>query len=121
MNLSRTYRVTDREMTSMFGMRRHLRLSINQIAQVLNRSTATIHHYVKDVSVDNRRSSVVTRLSNAAKFRYLKGEIGVRVKMFLMGFFESIKEALICKNIPLATLDFLESENSAEEDEEDPA
>jgi len=101
--------------------RSKLRLSINQIAKMMGRSTSTIHRYVKGVAVDNRRKRPVLRRHAHSKFQHTVFEIRIRMRMFLDGL-ASFEDAMSSKAIPLITLDwFLRSENSLGEEEEDPA
>lgn len=122
-NLAGTFRVHDREVQAMVGMRSwKQKFSMNQIAKILDRSRSTVHKYVSPIDMDNRRNSHRARIWNNSRFNYLFNVTRLKVKMYLDGLFTTIKEALEANTIPMATLDFyFTTENSSDEEDEEPA
>jgi hypothetical protein len=97
------------------------RMSMNQIARVMKRSTQTVHKYVVGMGYSNRRLSPSVRRHLKRNFMGKIKQLQLRVKMFLEGLC-SFADAIQCASVPMVTLDwFLRSENSGEEEEEDPA
>jgi len=122
--LSGTYRVGAKELGAMCELRinRKMRLSINQIADVFDRSTSTVHSYVGKLKYDNRRAHPTVRRNRNRQFTFMLPSLRLKIKMYFKGLFQTIEEALLCKTIPISSLDwFLETENSPIEEEEDPA
>jgi hypothetical protein len=119
-SLNGTFRTTFREQSAMVLMRAKCKLSMNQIARVMKRSTQTIHKYVAGVGISNRRLSPSLRRHLTSHFRRNLKQLQLRMKMFLKGLC-NFTEAIQCSSIPLVTLDWFLSENSSTEEAEDPA
>lgn len=119
-SLNGTFRCTHREMSAMVLLRVKCRLSMNQIARVMKRSTQTVHKYVKGMSYSNRRLSPSTRRHLNVHFMRNVRQLQLRVKMFLEGLC-SFADAIQCASVPMVTLDWFLSKNSEEKEEEDPA
>jgi len=101
--------------------RAKLRLSMNQIAKVFGRSTATVYKYVKLVGINNRRLNHRSRLYNNSRFKHCFTDIKIKMKMFLQGLI-SFQEAMTMDRVSIAALDwYIRSKNWSTEEEEDPA
>jgi len=100
--------------------RAKLRLSMNQIAKVFGRSTATVYKYVTK-QIDNRRLTHRARLYNNSRFKHCFTDIKIKMKMFLQGLI-SFQEAMTMDRVSIAALDwYIRSKNWSTEEEEDPA
>lgn len=121
-SLSGTYRVGNREFSAIMGLRER-RLSINQIADAVGRSTSTVHGFVGGIkNVDNRHRKNKLRKAYAANYNSSRAQLRMRIVMYLRGFFVSLKEALSCESVPVPLLGWLfKNENSGEEGGEDPS
>lgn len=120
-SLNGTFRTTYREQSAMVLLRAKCRLSMNQIARVMKRSTQTVHKYVVGVGYSNRRLSPSLRRHLKKHFMGNIRQLQFRMQMFLKGLC-SFAEAIQCTTVPLVALDwFLTSENYPTEEDEDPA
>lgn len=120
-SLSGTFRTTSLEQSAMVRCRSELKLSVNQIAKVLRRSSNTVHKYVKAIARDNRRLSPSMRRHLNACFQRNVKNLSFRLKMYLEGF-AGFEDVIQSKSVPMVTLDwFLASENYTGEEDEDPA
>ena len=101
--------------------RAKLRLSMNQIAKVFGRSTATVYKYVTK-QIDNRRLTHRARLYNNSRFKHCFTDIKIKMKMFLQGLI-SFQEAMTIDSVSIAALDWYigANENWCDDQEGDPA
>ena len=128
LRVSPSYHIKDREAQAIQHLRVNMKMSVNHIAQLLGRSTASIHsftsYYNETVgTIDNRRNKPLSRSLGVMNFKSKLLDVRLRVSLFLRGFVQSLEEALHLK--PGTLNIFFEasepSENSDAESEEDPA
>jgi len=116
-SLSGTFRTTDREKVAMIKCRTKLKLSINQIAQVMRRSTSTVYKYVGIIArVDNRRLTPSMRSKRNAIFQRNIMNLRFRLKLYLHGI-GTFDDIFLRKSFPLAAVDwFRVSENYGDDE-----
>lgn len=126
--LSRFYRINEREAQIIQHLRVKMKLSVNHISSLLGRSTASVHSFtswynnIPGISVDNRRNSPSSRSMGVLAFKSKMLDLRIRVGLYLRGFVSTLEEALALRK---GTLNLFfepeeESENSGDEQDEDP-
>jgi len=109
-SLSGTYRVSNIELGTICALRTK-RMSINIIAKLLKRSTATVHAYVKPMKIDNRRNPPKSRTKGRNSWLSKLKTLRIKLKLYFLGVYESIQQALDDPMIPQRVL-YLASENT---------
>lgn len=113
-----------RENALVSFMRYTKKMSINQIAEALDRSTRSVwatvkaNEYTTGRKIDCRTAPPKVREKGMQRFRRKLGEIRMRIMLFLDHWVQTLEEAFNCKSIPLSLLQ-LYSKNSSDEDHED--
>jgi len=97
---------------------------MNHIAQVLRRSTSTVHAWVKSSDYHNNRKLSPAARSNGVKGFYNSiGSLTHRIKLFIMGFYKTWEEAMDATVTSLGLIDYIvanQSENLTPNQEEEP-
>ena len=120
-SLSGSFRLTNREYGAVNYLRYAKRMNIAHIAKILDRSLSTIHHAVSLnilEHLDNRGQSKTEAKNRNANFSFNEKALRIRIKMWLIGLCDTIKEAM---QTPLAPLPLIVTENTGDEQDEDPA
>ena len=120
-SLSGSFRLTNREYGAVNYLRYARRMNIAHIAEVLDRSLSTIHHAASmniHEHIDNRGQSKVVAKNRSRIFAFERLVLKTRVKMWLVGLCESLAEAM---KTPVAPLPLIVTENTVDEEAEDPA
>lgn len=117
-SLSGSFRVDGKELAAICALRSR-RMSMNWIAEALGRSRATVHRYVGEMRVDNRRNTPTSRGKGRRTFQERLPMIRLKLRMYFKGLFDSIAEALDCKHVPIRCLS-LASENSEAQNGDEP-
>lgn len=115
------------EVSAMIYLRKQRQLSINQIAEVLGRSTSTVYDHVKqlDKRINNRTNTAFTKALNKSRFESQKLTMKIQLKTYFAGIVDYISEALGLKTLPLILVDNLarmsmETENTTGSEEDKP-
>jgi len=114
-SLAGTFRVGDREARAMSYLRAN-NWGILLIADLLGRSLQTIHRFIKGALMDNRRRPAHnTQRISRSYYLLNRGEYRIKFKMYLDGFYNTPKEAMEAKMIPLKVLEYYDDYNLASE------
>lgn len=126
-SLTGTYRLAPRERFAIQELHRR-RLGQGQIAQLLGRSTSTVNSHVADsvekgyiAENDNRRHAPLTRTRGRNAFLSGLTILRVKVKLYLRGIIDTLKEALNITPGQALAVALSEAENTPGEQQEDPA
>jgi hypothetical protein len=126
--LSRFYRINNKEAQVISHLRVRMKMSVNHIASLLGRSTASIHTFsswyneIPGVNVDNRRNSPRARSLGVISFKSKMLDLRIRIGLYLRGVVASLEEALALRQGTLSIFfePIEESENSDDEQEKEP-
>lgn len=122
-SLSGSFRVSSREYGAINYLRYRRRMNLSHIAELLDRSLATVHRVlslrVVD-AVDNRGQTKSVYQGRARSFAVGRALMRLQLKTWLRGFADTVIEAFENQALTAALMKLL-TENSEGDEDEDPA